>query len=107
MVLAEVALGNMYKREHAQYITKLKSGYHSTFGMGKTGPDPKETVKLYVMKKLISYVARPNGCEVWLGKPVDQPEVSPSTSLLYNEFIVYDVAQINIKYLLKLQFDFK
>ena len=29
------------------------------------------------------------------------------TSLLYNEYIVYDVSQISMKYLLKMNFKFK
>ena len=31
----------------------------------------------------------------------------PYSSLLYNEFIVYDVAQINCQYLFKMDFKFK
>lgn len=31
---------------------------------------------------------------------------SKTTSLLYNEFIVYDTAQINVKYLLVLDFQY-
>ena len=30
----------------------------------------------------------------------------PDTSLLYNEFIVYDVAQVEIRYMLKLEWDY-
>ena len=34
-------------------------------------------------------------------------EGTEDSSLLYNEFIVYDVGQVNIKYLLKLKFNYK
>ena len=44
------------------------------------------------------------GVTIPLGKPVQSSERS---SLLYNEFIVYDVAQINIKCMLQVDFMFK
>jgi poly [ADP-ribose] polymerase len=39
-----------------------------------------------------------------LGKPV--PTGTSNTSLLYNEFIVYDVAQLLIKYLVVVEFKY-
>lgn len=66
---------------------------HSTKGMGKTGPDPNEKTIL-------------DGAEVPYGKGVKQDGVEQS-DLLYNEYIVYDVAQINCKYLFKLKFNYK
>lgn len=74
-------------------MEKLPTNKHSTKGLGRTCPDPKETVKLE------------DGVEVPLGKGV--PSSVKNTSLLYNEYIVYDVAQINVKYLLKLDFKYK
>lgn len=74
-------------------MEKLPANKHSTKGIGRTCPDPKETVKLE------------DGVEVPLGKGVSASV--KSTSLLYNEYIVYDVAQINVKYLLKLDFKYK
>ena len=76
----------------ADYVTKLPKGKHSTKGIGMTFPDPEATQTIG------------KGVKVPLGKPVQSSERS---SLLYNEFIVYDVAQINIKYLLQVNFDFK
>ncbi|XP_051881055.1 poly [ADP-ribose] polymerase 1 isoform X2 [Pristis pectinata] len=92
VLLAEVALGNMYELKRANHITKLPKGKHSVKGVGKTAPDPSATIKL-------------DGVEVPLGKGV-QTSVSDS-SLLYNEYIVYDVAQVNLKYLLQLNFKYK
>lgn len=93
ILLCEVALGNMYERNGAEYVEKLPANKHSTKGLGRTCPDPKETVKLE------------DGVEVPLGKGVSSSV--KNTSLLYNEYIVYDVAQINVKYLLKLDFKYK
>ena len=43
--------------------------------------------------------------EIPLGKPAKSP--AQDTSLLYNEYIVYDVAQAHINYLLQVKFNFK
>lgn len=90
MLLCEVALGDMYENLAANYVTELPKGKHSVKGMGKTYPDPAE-----------SHV-NGDGVEIPLGKPVTDTKLK--SSLLYNEFIVYDVAQVNVKYLFKLNF---
>ncbi|XP_061405854.1 poly [ADP-ribose] polymerase 1 [Lethenteron reissneri] len=92
ILLAEVALGNMHELKQSESITKLPKGTHSVKGVGKTAPDPKKTVTL-------------NGVQVPIGNPAATG--INDTSLLYNEYIVYDVAQVNIKYLLKLNFKYK
>ena len=76
----------------ADYISKLPKGKHSTKGVGMTFPDPEQSETIG------------KGVTVPLGKPVKSSERS---SLLYNEYIVYDVAQVNIKYLLQVKFDYK
>lgn len=93
MLLCEVALGNMHELLHADHITKLPAGKHSCKGLGGTGPDPAATKTL------------PDGVQVPLGNLIET-DVDGS-SLLYNEFIVYDTAQINMKYLVQLDFDYK
>ncbi|KAL5288318.1 PARP1 family protein [Megaselia abdita] len=92
MLLSEVALGDMYELNEAKYITKLPKDKHSTFGIGKTQPNPEgwETK---------------DGVQVPCGLPMRDDKLK--SSLLYNEFIVYDVAQVNIKYLLKMNFKYK
>ncbi|XP_030051590.1 poly [ADP-ribose] polymerase 1 isoform X2 [Microcaecilia unicolor] len=92
ILLGEVALGNMNELKSAAQITKLPKGKHSVKGLGKTAPDPVASITL-------------NGVEVPLGKGVDTG--ISNASLLYNEYIVYDVAQVNLKYLLKLKFNYK
>eukprot|EP01004_Peranema_trichophorum_P001893 NODE_1246_length_2049_cov_43.662513_g1054_i0.p1 GENE.NODE_1246_length_2049_cov_43.662513_g1054_i0~~NODE_1246_length_2049_cov_43.662513_g1054_i0.p1 ORF type:complete len:503 (+),score=117.03 NODE_1246_length_2049_cov_43.662513_g1054_i0:366-1874(+) len=95
MFLAEVALGDMYKLQGAKYMDKAPAPYHSTMGEGKMAPNPKGTKDL-------------DGIAVPCGASIDMEEViKKGTTLLYNEFIVYDVAQINLKYLLKMKFNFK
>ena len=91
MILSEVALGDMYKRKHAEFVTKLPGKDLSCFGMGRTAPDPAGNIHL------------DNGCMVPMGK--GGPSGVSGTSLEYNEFIVYDVNQINMKYLIKMKFN--
>ncbi|KAM8946664.1 poly [ADP-ribose] polymerase 1 [Pelodytes ibericus] len=92
ILLGEVALGNMHELKDAAHITKLPKGKHSVKGLGRTAPDPSATVQL-------------DGVDVPLGKGVAS-KVN-HTSLLYNEYIVYDIAQVNLKYLLKLKFNYR
>ncbi|KAM5163073.1 poly [ADP-ribose] polymerase 1 [Mantella aurantiaca] len=92
ILLGEVALGNMYELKAASHITKLPKGKHSVKGLGRNAPDPTATVQL-------------DGVDVPLGKGVSTN--INDTSLLYNEYIVYDIAQVNLKYLLKLKFNYK
>jgi len=89
MLLSEVALGKMYEINHSEYMEKAPAGFHSTKGVGGTRPNPKSGFVL------------PNGCVVPYGKP---QSFSSGGGLLYDEFIVYDVKQINMKYLLRLNF---
>ncbi|XP_059048332.1 poly [ADP-ribose] polymerase [Achroia grisella] len=93
MLLCEVALGNMKECERSEYVTKLPADRHSVWGIGITQPDPAQARTL------------PDGTIVPLGPPVDLK--NRNVSLLYNEFIVYDVAQVNVKYVMEMKFDFK
>ncbi|XP_022328673.2 poly [ADP-ribose] polymerase 1-like isoform X1 [Crassostrea virginica] len=93
MLLCEVALGNMYERPHADYIDKLPKGKHSCKGVGMTCPDPSGAH------------TTSDGVIIPMGKSINSP--TGRTSLLYNEFIVYDVAQVNMKYLLRMNFKYK
>lgn len=89
MLLCEVALGDMYPCMSANYIEKLPPGKHSTLGVGSTYPNAEE-----------SYF-RPDGVEIPSGTPKQNYN---GASLCYNEYIVYDVAQVNIQYLLRMDF---
>jgi len=91
LLLCEVALGEMNLLKNAQYMDKAPGKCLSTKGIGLTSPDPAGNVVL------------PNGCVVPAGKGT---KTENSSSLLYNEFIVYDVGQIRMKYLLKVRFNY-
>jgi len=95
MLLCEVALGNMYECHQSQQITAatLPKGTHSTKGCGVTVPDPSG-----------SHFTN-DGIEIPMGKGVQSS--NKQTALLYNEFIVYDTAQIRMKYLLHIDFHYK
>lgn len=93
MLLSEVALGGMQELHQASYVEKLPKGKHSVKGVGTTQPDPKEFHTLA------------DGTVVPMGKPITTSNTS--SSLLYNEYIVYDTAQVQLKYLLKVKFNYK
>lgn len=94
LLLCEVALGNMYERYHADYIEKLPKGKHSTLGRGRTQPDPQNVYKTE------------DGVEVPLGTGVPA-DLNKPLALLYNEYIVYDVAQVKVRYLIRMKFKYK
>lgn len=81
----------MHELTKASNIKKLPKGKHSVKGVGMTHPDPSVTKELH-------------GAEVPLGKPVPS---AIKSSLLYNEYIIYDIAQVQMKYLLQLDFKYK
>lgn len=90
LLLCEVALGDMYELTASKFVERLPSGKHSTKGIGRTVPSAHQTTA--------------NGTLVPLGPGVDNTD--KETSLLYNEYIVYDTKQINVKYLLQLKFNY-
>uniref|UniRef100_A0A6F9DN94 Poly [ADP-ribose] polymerase n=1 Tax=Phallusia mammillata TaxID=59560 RepID=A0A6F9DN94_9ASCI len=94
-MLADVALGNMYELVNAKNVRKLPKSKHSVKGVGSTTPD-KSTYTTH------------DGAEVPMGKgaQTDLTDFKDGTSLLYNEYIVYDVAQVNLKYLVKFKFQY-
>ncbi|XP_026832189.1 poly [ADP-ribose] polymerase isoform X2 [Drosophila erecta] len=92
MLLSEVALGDMIECTSAKYINKLSNNKHSCFGRGRTMPDPTK-----------SYI-RSDGVEIPYGETITDDHFK--SSLLYNEYIVYDVAQVNIQYLFRMEFKY-
>ena len=92
LLLCEVALGNCNEKYYADYNAAiLPADKHSTKGCGKTAPPQSSYVDV-------------NGTLVPLG---EGESASVNGSLLYNEYIVYDVSQIRMKYLFKMRFDYK
>ncbi|GBG92800.1 hypothetical protein CBR_g57225 [Chara braunii] len=91
LLLAEVALGDMRELTDADYnANKLPPGKLSTKGLGKVAPDPKDAIKL------------PDGTVVPLGKGKDTNV--DKGYLCYNEYIVYNVDQIRMRYVLRVKF---
>merc|ERR1711972_689470 len=92
MLLCEVALGKSNELQQANYhADHLPKGCLSTHGQGKTAPNPSGTKRL------------PDGLQVPMGAGVD---TGVNGSLLYNEFIVYDTAQVRMRYLLEVEFKY-
>ncbi|MBA0831950.1 hypothetical protein Goarm_016375, partial [Gossypium armourianum] len=86
LLLCEVALGDMAELLQAKSdADKLPDGKLSTKGVGATAPDPSEAQSL------------DDGVVVPLGKPKEQKRKG---ALLYNEYIVYNVDQIRMRYLI-------
>ena len=84
ILLCEVALGTQYQKKQSEFIEQLADGYHSTWGMGQSIPDISETVIL------------DDGLIIPMGKLVNSNR--SGLSLAYDEFIVYNVDQIRIRY---------
>ncbi|KAI3380013.1 hypothetical protein SNEBB_000031 [Seison nebaliae] len=91
LLLCEVALGNTWDKFNSHYVTKLPKNFHSTKGCGRTAPSEEGNLVL------------PEGLEIPMGKG---EKMGNSSSLLYNEFIVYDTNQIKMKYLLRVKFQY-
>jgi len=96
LLLCEVALGGMNELSRADYHAAERckeKGLQSTKGCGSTSPDQS------------TYITMDNGCIIPCGKGIRDSNMD--TSLLYNEYIVYDTSQIKMKYLLKMKFNYE
>lgn len=94
LLLCDVALGESKELLAADYNareTMLRAGRTSVKGVGKMQPDPSAAV------------STPDGATAFVGRPVPNPAGEGST-LLHNEFIVYDVAQVRQRYLVRVRF---
>lgn len=91
MLMCQVALGNMQKLKTANHNIKNlpNSQWQSTGGVGMYWPMEWRAI---------------DGCTA----PFSNIEtVKGLSSLLYNEYVVYDPAQVKIKYLFKMKFNYK
>ncbi|KAH8489158.1 hypothetical protein H0E87_024708 [Populus deltoides] len=94
LLLCEVALGDMAELLCANYdADKLPSGKLSTKGVGRTAPHLSDARTLE------------DGVVVPLGKPKEQR--GSKGTLLYNEYIVYNVGQIRMRYVVQVNFNYK
>ncbi|KAG9187244.1 poly [ADP-ribose] polymerase [Alternaria panax] len=99
LLLCEAELGNpMHELTDASYTAgedAIKKGMYSTFGMGQTGPSKwKDAGCMNPALKgcMMPDVTTPPG-----------PTNIPNAYLQYNEYITYDVAQVKLRYLLRVQ----
>jgi len=92
MLLAEVALGKTYKLKQSMYMDKPPMGCDSTKGCGGTVPRKSGSVEIE------------DGLVVPCG--AYHSKSNYDSSLLYNEYIVYNTDQILLKYLIQLRFIF-
>lgn len=94
LLLCEVALGEVAELLTANYnADNLPQGKLSTKGVGATAPDMSESEILE------------DGVVVPLGRPKQQLS-SKAGSLLYNEYIAYNVDQIRMRYVVQVNFNF-
>ncbi|XP_020598702.1 poly [ADP-ribose] polymerase 2-A [Phalaenopsis equestris] len=93
LLLCEVALGDMAELLNANcHAHLLPEGKLSTKGVGGTAPNMSQAEILE------------DGLVVPLGKPKEQD--GPQGCLLYNEYIVYNVEQIRMRYVLHVNFNY-
>ncbi|XP_050688575.1 poly [ADP-ribose] polymerase 2-like isoform X2 [Eriocheir sinensis] len=97
LLLSEVALGESNELLQADYnADNIPKGFHSVKGCGRTAPQPENFTKLS------------DGTVVPMGPGVQNvAKNNMNYSLLYNEYIVYDPAQVRTRFLLKVKFNFK
>ena len=91
-LLCEAAIGNpkVYSNFCGDAADRL-DGCHSTHGMGTNIPDPKQSVKLD------GDITVPNG------PIIRNPD--PRAGIAHDEFVIYNVNQIKMRYLLKVKFN--
>jgi len=92
MMLCDVALGRPFQVAHTKYVSKEdldQFGYNSVKGCGEYGPD-------VAFDSTIG-----DGIITSIGKEVRSGVIR--SELPHNEYVVYDVNQIHIKYLLWLK----
>ncbi|VDO05927.1 unnamed protein product [Rodentolepis nana] len=94
MALCEVSLGEINPLLHADSnANNLPKGKHSVQGVGSNVPDKS------------TWITLDDGVVVPCGKMVESDV--KNASLYYNEFIVYDVRQIRLRYLVQMKFNYK
>ncbi|KAK6012412.1 Poly(ADP-ribose) polymerase catalytic domain protein [Ostertagia ostertagi] len=92
MLLCDVALGKVKQEINAvDHSLKTIKGYNSVQGLGGMEPDPTQLVVCE------------EGYSINTAKPV-KTDSSKNRTLLYNEYIVYDVDQIWMRYLVRTRF---
>jgi hypothetical protein len=98
MFLADVALGDSFPvvgdSSKAQRFSKAPSGFHSTHAIGRTGPPGSGDVTIN---------ARGTRPKLTLATAASVAR-SHQSAFANDEFVVYDEAQVNLRYLVLLRF---
>jgi len=92
LLLCEVALGEIYETKKTEWdVEEISDPYKSVKALGQKGP------------KLSKKIVLPNGCTVPIGPVINYYEgTNEEQPVLHNsEYIVYDVSQIRIRYLVQ------
>ena len=110
LLLCDVALGAQHELIASQSEAAERSkarGKHSTWGVGKTCPQPSGTKELDggVLKVPMGQSGHNQYLDDNLERIKDEGGGKRS-ELLYNEFIVYDTKQVKAKYVVVVDFDF-
>lgn len=96
LLLAEVCLEESKEMEEAHDFKVPPAGFQSVMGCGKYVPDPAGQTTVG---------GAHNEAVLHTGRPV-RVEGRQASSLLYNEFIVYDTARLRLRYVVKVKHDF-
>lgn len=93
LLLCEVALGNVEEKFEADNNLVLPKRKHSVLARGRHVPDPEDCGEISP------------GVKVPFGEIKKQQCNGIKPRLIHNEYVVYDTAQIKIKYLVQINFD--
>ena len=86
MIVCEAALGNSRELDRPDYnAANLPTGFHSTKANGRNIPDPHESE---VIEK-----------DIWI--PNGSTKVNNNGGMGHNEYIVYNINQVRMRYLIK------
>jgi len=93
MLLCEVALGKMRGTHKSSSIEEMPAGYNSLVDQGRTGPSFEESIVL------------PNGVTIPIGTVADhlkdRTKKRANYRSYYSEYIVPDISQVRMRYLVE------
>lgn len=91
LMLCEVALGKSHNMFKAKGFKRPPNNFHSVMGIGKNCPCSEEEVE--------------PGLRVFTGAIEPNP-MGAQSDLQFSEYVVYDVGQVKIRYLVRVQIEF-
>ena len=91
LLLCEVALGKTHLMLKAKSFKKPPGFCHSVMGIGKHFPTEMTEIEKNVFMASGRIEPNPQGAQ---------------SDLQYNEFVVYDIGQVKIRYILRVKFEF-